>query len=308
MTDMPLELLERTFSIPGQVTFAASPGGRLALVRIENAHASALIALQGAQLLSYQTKGSAPVIWLSQGATFTPGKAIRGGIPVCWPWFGPHGHDPFKPTHGFARTLPWNVVETQALERGGTFIALKLIDSPKTQELWSHAFQLQLEATVGSELVLELVTRNTGSETFTIGEALHSYFHVSDIAKVKVLGLEGRSYIDKVDGGTRKTQAGAVVCEGEVDRVFLDTGPESVIEDAGLKRRIRIVQSGSRATVVWNPWREKAERLGDMGENGYRGMICVETANAADFIVTVPPGEEHRMRAVISSEGLEERS
>jgi glucose-6-phosphate 1-epimerase len=304
MTDMPLDLLNRTFSIPHQISFVPSPGAHLALARIDNVHASALIALQGAQLLSHRPKGEAPLVWLSEAANYIPGKSVRGGIPVCWPWFGPHPDDPSKATHGFARNVSWNVVETRALEDGATFIALKLTDSPRTQEIWPHAFELRLEATIGRELALELVTHNNGTETFHIGEALHTYFHVGGIDNVRVLGLEGRAYIDKVDGGARKTQAGPVVCEGEVDRIFLDVGPECLIEDTALQRRIRLVQSGSRATVVWNPWREKAERLGDMGEEGYRSMICVETANAADFIVTVPPDGEHRIKAVMAAEKL----
>ncbi|HQT26572.1 MAG TPA: D-hexose-6-phosphate mutarotase, partial [Burkholderiales bacterium] len=158
---------------------------------------------------------------------------------------------------------------------------------------------LEYRIRVGKRLELELVTRNRGRDPFVLGCALHTYFSVSDVRKVKVLGLEGTRYVDKVHGAVN-VQEGALTFASEVDRIYLDTTASCVIQDPGMNRSIRVEKAGSRSTVVWNPWIEKSERLGDMGKEGYLGMLCVETCNADEDVVTVPPSGEHRLKAVYS--------
>jgi D-hexose-6-phosphate mutarotase len=149
-----------------------------------------------------------------------------------------------------------------------------------------------------------LVTQNNGKESFVLGEALHTYFHISDVAQMTIRGLENCEYLDKVGEPARRTQQGGIVIESEVDRVYVNTDKDCVIEDKGLKRAIRIAKTGSHSTVVWNPWTEKANKMGDFGDSGYRGMVCVESANAFDNLVTVKPGETHRLAVEYSVEAL----
>ena len=292
MTD--ISALNARYGTPGQLTVKAGPGD-LAMVEVANAQASATLALQGAQVLQWAPLGQQPVIWLSGAARYAIGKSIRGGIPLCWPWFGPHPSEADFPAHGFARTSLWEIVDTQVLADGATRIGLRLKHTDASRALWPHAAELECHISVAATLEVDLVTRNTGSASITIGQALHTYFAVSDVRRTRIEGLEGCHYLDKVDGGRRKEQMGPVSFVAETDRTYLDTAADCLIDDPGLARRIRIHKRGSRSTVVWNPWIEKATRLGDLGADGWLHMVCVESANAADDVVTVPPGAEHRL-------------
>jgi len=298
-----LNSLNQQFGIAGHLQFIEVDGG-LIFAEINNAHATASIALQGAHIATFQPKGEEPIIWLSPRAKFALGKSIRGGVPVCWPWFGPHATDSKLPGHGYARTVMWEVQETKALADGATFIRFGLIENDTTKAQWPHASTVQLEATVGKALKVALITQNTGSAAFQLGEALHTYFHISDVGNMTIRGLEGCEYIDKVGETTRRTQQGGIIISSEVDRVYVNTTADCVIEDTGLKRAIRIQKQGSRSTVVWNPWTEKAEKMGDFGPALHRDMVCVESGNAFDNLVTVQAGETHRLVAVYSSEQL----
>ncbi len=300
---MTLTDLNQKFAISDHVTFKEGPGG-LTVAEIANSQAESTIALQGAHIMTFTPRGQEPVVWLSRFAKFAPGKSIRGGVPICWPWFGPHATDATLPGHGFARTVMWDVLETKAMDDGATFLRFGLIETEATRAQWPHASTVQLEVTVGKALRVELVTRNTGKAPFVLGEALHTYFHIGDVAKMKITGLEGCDYLDKVGGTARKIQEGAIVIESEVDRVYLNTSADCLIEDSGLKRRIRVAGQNARSAVVWNPWVEKADKMGDFGPEGHRGMVCVETANAVENVVTVKPGEEHRLVAVYSAEPM----
>lgn len=297
MMETSLADLDAAFGIPGEISFSHGAGG-LVLVEVNNAQASATITLQGAQLVSWKPVGQQAVIWLSGDARFAPGKSIRGGIPVCWPWFGPHATDPELPAHGFARTADWALIETERRDDGSSRLVFLLLQNDSTRTAWPFDAQLVLKITIGEQLEMELLTRNTGDEALVIGQALHTYFEVSDVRDVVIQGLEGCTYIDKLDHNNEKLQSAPVVFESETDRIYLDTSKECVIEDPGMKRRIRIHKAGSRSTVVWNPWIEKSARMGDMGENGYLHMLCVESANAADDVVTVEPGSEHCLSVV----------
>jgi len=288
-----LDTLNRRFGIPGQVGFKPGPGGMEA-VEVSNAEASATILLQGAHLIAWTPKGEAPVIWTSPEAKFAPGKSVRGGVPVCWPWFGPHATRPDFPAHGFARTVMWEPIGVKALPEG-TWLAFRLVANEATRAMWSHPTELVLQMVVGRTLDMDLATWNRGDTPVTIGDALHTYFAVGDVRFIKIHGLHMVEYLDKVDGNTRKTQLGPVIIRGEVDRIYLNTPDACVIEDPKLARRIRIVKENSRSTVVWNPWIEKAAKLGDLGPEGHLHMVCVESANAAEDVVTLAPGAEHHL-------------
>jgi D-hexose-6-phosphate mutarotase len=298
-----LSMLNERFGIRDQLAFSKVPGG-LVVVEIVNSLAAATVALQGAHLLNWIPRGEQPVIWLSRDARFIAGQSIRGGVPVCWPWFGPHSAHTAYPAHGFVRTVPWQVCETKMLEDGATFVGFRLLRTGATDVFWPHTSELELGITVGAILELDLITRNTGPESITIGEALHTYFAVSDVRHIAVGGLEGCPYIDKLDSDKRKQQSGPVTFKTETDRIYLDASADCLIKDPGMQRRIRIGKRGSRSTVVWNPWIEKSERMGDMGENGYLNMVCVESSNAADDVVTIAPGDEHHLCVSYQVESL----
>lgn len=291
MADIPN--LEQQFGIPGVLSFIEGDGG-LPLIHVANHFAEADITLQGAHLLTWTPRGESPVVWLSPQAKFAPGKSVRGGIPVCWPWFGVHATEASYPAHGFARTQMWGLLATSHDDDGTRLIfELQLNDVARMQ--WPNPFHLRLVMNVGRELTMELTTRNTGSSPFTIGEALHTYFHVGDIGSVWVTGLENTDYLDKVRNFNRFHQEGDIRVNAEVDRVYVDTTAECVIYDDSLGRSIHVAKTGSLTTVVWNPWVEKCAQMGDMGMEGYRRMICVESANAHDNVVTLQPGGSHTL-------------
>ncbi len=302
-TDKIQELNAR-FAIADHVSFAAGPGG-LPIATVRNGHALGTISLQGAHVTAFQPRGQDPVLWVSNQAVYAPGKAIRGGIPVCWPWFGPHPTDPTKPDHGFVRARPWTVRGTAALEDGATEVQLGLADDEDTRAIWPYAFDLQLTVSVGPTLQVALLARNTGSETFVCGGALHSYFVVGDVTSIAIDGLDGCEYVDKVDGGLTKVQEGAVTISAETDRVYEETTTSCAIGDPVMGRRIVVTKEGSRSTVVWNPWRDKARRLTDFGADEYTQMVCVEVANALDDAVTLVPGDEHQLETTVAVELLE---
>lgn len=292
----PLAELQHRFANADFLTFSEKSPGFIA-VEVKTAFSTATVALQGAHVLTWQPKGQKPVIWLSKAAKFVPGKSVRGGVPICWPWFGPHATDATYPGHGFARTIPWSLLDARKLPDGRVRLefAPELNDAARTQ--WPHASSVKYSVTLGQELVVALATKNIGDTPFVLGQALHTYFVVGDIRQASVAGLEGRAHIDKVAGGKRRKQKGAVTFTGETDRIYLDTAGCCGIVDPVLKRTILITSTGSRSTVVWNPWEEKAAKMGDFGKEGPWKMVCVETANAADDVITLAPGETHRMTA-----------
>jgi D-hexose-6-phosphate mutarotase len=252
--------------------------------------------------MSFQPRDGHPVLWVSARSRYQLGAPIRGGIPICWPWFGPHPHDPAKPAHGFARISTWEVIATRAPAAEVTLLELKLVATEVTRRLWPHAFELHLQVRVSSELEVDLTMHNTGSEPMVCGSALHSYFAVSDISAVRIYGLEGGSFLDTVPNPPRPgVQHQPIAFLGETDRVYTDTEADCVIADPGLHRRIRIAKAGSRSTVVWNPWIAKAARMPDFGDDEWREMLCVETANALTDVRVIPPASSHQLSARISS-------
>jgi glucose-6-phosphate 1-epimerase len=299
---MSIEQLNREFGIAGRLAFAAGEGG-FPLIRIDSVHASALVSVYAGQVLSYQPAGEPEdLLFVSKAAYYADGKAIKGGIPVCWPWFGPDPEGLDRPAHGFVRNRMWRVLGTAVLDNGEVQVVLGLVATDETRKIWPQDFGLMLEILVGPTLGVTLTTRNTGRGAFNITQALHTYFNTGDIARVSLLGLDGTHYLDKAGDGGRRTQSGAVTVATEVDRIYTAVRYPLIIDDKALGRRIRIDASGSRTAVVWNPWREIAARMGDLDDTDYQRFLCVETANAADEVVRVLPGEEIRLGAVYSME------
>ena len=298
MKNTELAKLNQKYGIRNQLTFSDGPGG-LVWAEINNPYAEAAITLHGGQVLSYRPQTQAPVLWLSRKRYFQTGKAIRGGIPVCWPWFGDHPTDTGKPAHGFARTAAWSVHASEKLEDESTRLTLVFAASEETLALWPHRFRLEIEVTVSAVLRVKLICTNTGSAPFTCTGALHSYFNISSISNVAIKGLEECPYLDKVDQGRRKVQEGPISIQRETDRIYIDTTAACTIEDNGLDRRIDITKNGSRTTVVWNPWIDKARRMQDFGDEEYENMVCVETANAAEDVVTLAPGGSHTLEQAV---------
>lgn len=278
--------------------------GAMPVLEIQNEQSCARIGLQGAHLLSWIPKGRDEVIWVSEQASFAPGKSVRGGIPVCWPWFGAHERDASFPAHGFARTSLWQVTDVRQLSDGATQICF-LLDSAllgdRIQNMWPTPTTAEYRITVSEDLTLELVTKNNSDQEITLGQALHTYFQVQDVSKSTVTGLAGKDYLDKTDGFKRKTQAGPVVIESEVDRVYLNSPEDVCIHDQ--HRQIVIKKHGSHSTVVWNPWKAAAEKMGDLGREGYLNMLCVESANAAEDTLKLGPSQSHQLTVTYSVSG-----
>ena len=303
--------LNAEFGIDGQLNFREDASG-LVVAEINNAQATASLCLQGAHLMTWQPKSQAvPVVWLSRDAKLAAGKSIRGGVPVCWPWFGAHASNANFPAHGFARTVPWKITETGTEENGATRLSLRLLSNGQTREQLPYEAQLKLKIVVGETLRMELTTENTGTDSymgtseFSISEALHTYCRIGDIGSVRITGLDECEYWDKVGGSTLKKQEGAISFSGETDRVYINTATECVIEDDLLKRRIHVAKSGSLSTVVWTPWIEKADKMGDMGQpDGWREMVCVESGNALGNTLRIPAGGQHTLTVEYRAEPL----
>ncbi len=297
-----VEQLNEKFSLQNgdnYLRFKTGKGGMI-VIEIQNNQASAIISLQGAQLLSWIPKGEEDVIWLSEDASFAPGKSIRGGVPICWPWFGAHGSttkeaNPDYPAHGFARTTNWEVICTEDLDSDRTRITFITLPQAENVQMWPAETSVQFQLTIGKKLEIELITHNNGSEPITIGQALHTYFNVGDVSNVLLHGLDNTDYLDKLEDFRLKVQHGPVTINEEVDRIYLDTTTECVIEDKTLNRNIIINKCGSHSTVVWNPWQETAAKMGDLGEEGFKKMLCVESCNAAEDVVTIEPAKAHHL-------------
>lgn len=278
----------------------------LQFLEIKNDFAHATVALQGAHVMSWQPRHAAdPVLWLSENARYVHGRSIRGGAPICWPWFGAHPTDSSLCPHGFARVMPWKLIESGTLENGVTLLVLEIIHTPIAQKQLSYPYRLTLTIKIGETLELNLATTNLGNQPFVLGEAFHTYFRVSDVENITVTGLEGGEYADKLMAYERYTQQSAIKFKSEFDRVYVNTKSGCVIEDPGLNRSIRIAKTGSNSTVIWTPWEDKAHELSDIGPgDGWRKMICVESGNAMENMVFISPNQTHELAVEYSTTDL----
>lgn len=252
------------------------------------------VLLQGAQLLTWHPTGEPEVVWTSPHARFLQGKPPRGGTPICWPWFGPHSN-PDYPAHGLVRAKTWTLQNFSRAADGTDILHFSTTTSPNTTPLWPSNARLDVTYHLGRSLQVTLETTNLGPDPITITEAVHTYFGVGDVREIEIHGLSGTTYLDRLDADARKPQSGPITIASETDRVYLATAPECSIVDPVLKRTIKIRSEGGRSKVVWNPWSEKAAKLGDLGESDYLQMVCVESGNIADDAVVIAPGQRHTL-------------
>ena len=289
----------------GKIKFESGVGG-LVVLHVDNQFAQVSLCLQGAHLLSWLPKSEQEdVIWISKEAVFSSGRSIRGGIPLCWPWFGAHPTKDSLPSHGFARVNNWKVLETKVLTGGIIYFSLQLSQDTVKEEYRVDGAELELQVRVGEKLEMSLITRNSANKTITVGGAFHTYFNISNIQDVTILGLDDQRFIDTLDNWTPKKEAAPIRINEEIDRIYFDSpNIESIVEDPGFGRRVKISKKGSHSTVVWNPWIDKSKALGDMGIDGYKNMICVETSNAADDVITIEAGGEHCLSVCYQLERL----
>lgn len=302
--------------------------GELTCWRIRHGQAELVIAQQGAHIVSYQIDGDEPLIWSNPGAVFKRGKAIRGGMPICWPWFGNFQRNPqsvqamrqsSEPAnaHGEVRAIDWELINIA--EDGEAliveFIQLNAENTEKSQTSdehklpgWPHKVGLKLSIRLDTALNVSLLTFNADKHDVTLSQALHSYFAVSDIHQVSIEGLDGVSYLNTLESwDTAQVQSGDVTFTGETDRIYQGTPELISVVDPEWKRRIQIQTSGSNSSVVWNPWIDKTKTFSDMEADGWKGMVCVETANVMGDIVTLKPGDMHAMSVSIWAEPLDEK-
>ena len=264
--------------------------------------ANAHVYLHGGHITHYQPVTSGPVLFLSRSSLFAFDKAIRGGVPIIFPWFGARAGDPGAAMHGFARTSEWELEELDCAEDEVVTLTLRMASSKTMRAQWPHDFVLRHRITIGAQLKMALEVENISDAPFTFEEALHTYFAVSDVREVSVTGLGGTDFIDKTDRFQRKRQAEETLrLTGETDRVYLNTRTECAIHDAAYRRHITIGKSGSDTTVVWNPWIAKAKAMSDFGDDEWTSMLCIETANTGANAVTLPAGATHVMEAVITA-------
>lgn len=287
------------FEVPGIVSIGPGQGG-LTVITVTAALATAEIYLHGGQITRFKPVGEDPVLWLSARSVFNKAKAIRGGVPVCFPWFGANEADARAPAHGFARLAEWRIESVQQQPSGAVKVVLGLEADAATRAIWPAAFSARQTITVGRELDVCLTITNMQDTAISFEEALHTYLVVSDVRSVTIEGLGGVRYADKLEGGAVKVQeAAAIAFTGETDRVYMDVPEVCVLHDPGLARRIEVQSSGSRDTVVWNPWDGKAARMADFGDAEWPGMVCIETANTGANRVELAAGAVHAMSATL---------
>ena len=279
--------------------------------RIRAAGSELLVAQQGAQILSYQKGEQPPLIWLSPDAAYQRGQSVRGGVPVCWPWFGDlrrnpqavqaHYHIEQAPAHGLVRALDWELL---GIDEEDDAVTLRFAYDTRTQPLegWPRDVGLTFVVRVAQDLGMSLETHNRGTEPLTLSQALHSYFAVSDVRQVSVEGLQGCRYIDTLQDWQELRQQEALVFDSETDRIYFDTAARLSIVDPGWGRRIHLDARGSRSAVLWNPWVDKAKRLSQFPDGAWQNMLCIETANVLEDIVQLKADERHRLELRLASE------
>ncbi len=293
--------LDRRLGLPGIARVVEGNGG-LAVVRISSPQATGEMYLHGAHVTSWKRRGREEVLFVSSRSRWEEGRAIRGGIPVCFPWFGDKADDPKAPAHGFVRTKAWHL-ESIAQVGDAVIVSMFTESDENTKKWWPADFRLVHRATFGAELGLELVVTNTGTTPLRFEEALHAYYRVGHIQKARLWGLDGVQYLDKTDRNQEKTQQGEFVIVSETDRVYLNTSGAVELEDPVLRRHTRVTKQNSRTTVVWNPWVQKAQAMSDLGDSEWTQMICIESSNVANSAVVLAPSQQHTMESNVRVAG-----
>ncbi|VXD04266.1 putative glucose-6-phosphate 1-epimerase [Pseudomonas sp. 8Z] len=278
--------------------------------RIRVAGSELLLAQQGAQILSYRQEGQQPLIWLSPEAAYRSGQSVRGGVPICWPWFGDLRRNPDSvqahyqqadaPAHGLVRAEDWQL---QGIDEEDGEVTLHLAYDTRNSPLpgWQQDARLTFSVCVAQDLSMRLETLNRDRAPLAISQALHSYFAVSDVRQVSVEGMHGCRYLDTLQDWRELNQEGEPTFTAETDRIYLDTPARLSIVDPGWGRRIHLDARGSRSAVLWNPWIEKAKRLSQFPDDAWQNMLCIETANLLEDIVQLKADERHLLELRISS-------
>lgn len=292
--------LDDRFGIPGVARVCEGNGG-LTRITITNSRSEGDIYLHGAHVTAWRPSGRDEVLFLSAKSRWQEGQAIRGGIPVCFPWFRAKAGDPQAPAHGFARTRTWQL-QSIVQDDAGITITMSLESDEQTRQLWPAEFRLLHRVTFGSELTLELMCTNTGDTPLRFEEALHTYNRVSEVDCVRLQGLDGTCFLDNTDSNREKTQVGEVMITSQTDNAYLNTRSAVDLIDPELGRRIRLRKANSSTTVVWNPWREGSGALRDLGDGEWERFLCVEASNIMNAAVALEPGQEHKISAVLSVE------
>jgi len=291
--------LNRRCAIPGIAQVVAGNGG-LPKVRVTTAAATAEIYLHGAQVTAWKPAGAEEAIFVSEQSHWQDGKAIRGGVPICFPWFRAKADDPHAPSHGVVRTKQWRLDSITSEKDGSVAVVCSTGSDTTTRRWWPHEFRLVHRITVGRALKMELTATNTGSAPLWFEEALHTYFRVGQVESVRIRGLDGVTYLDNTDANRKKVQSGDVIFTSATDNAYLKTQALLELVDPVLGRVIRTEKQRSATTVVWNPWRQGAASLADLGDEEWRAMACVEASNILESAIFLGPGEEHTMCSILS--------
>lgn len=289
-------------TLPPSVSLIEEPAGYPILV-IDHAAVSGRIALNGAHVMDWIPEGHDPVLYMSQQAIFEVGKPIRGGIPICWPWFGPHPSDSGQPAHGFVRQMLWEVDVARESE-AEVELVLKIADSSATKAFWPQSFNARLHVRMGAHLEVTLQVENPGSSPWKMTGALHTYLNVEDVSQISIHGLHGTQYVEGRLSPDKRPQHGPVVIDQEVDRLYASDAT-IIVHDPKWGREILLEKGGSLSTVVWNPWIEKSKRLADLPDEAYPEFLCIEAANAGDDVVEVAPGQQHLLMQRIDVRRIE---
>jgi glucose-6-phosphate 1-epimerase len=293
-----IEALNRRFGVTGIAQIVAGQGG-FPIVRVTSPLAHAEVSLYGAQVLSWKPDSAEEVLFLSQQSRFEPGHAIRGGIPVCFPWFRAKADNPSAPSHGFVRTKEWRLDGLRADDDGSVTLVCVTSSDDATRALWPHDFLLAYRIRIAATLRLELSVMNRGVNPLRFEEALHTYFRIGDIHQARVHGLDAVTYLDNTDGNKSRRQDGDIALTAPTDNAYDAEAPADIL-DPVLHRRLRTEKLHSATTIVWNPWQQGAASLSDLGNDEWQQMLCVEAGNILAAAVSLAPGEEHTLRFTLS--------
>jgi glucose-6-phosphate 1-epimerase len=299
---LDLNLLNEHFAIPGVLSFHATASG-LAYASVTAPNATATVYLQGAHLSAWQPNGQKSVLFLSRKSDLLPGKPIRGGVPIAFPWFANRHDGKTGPSHGFARVQDWTLAFA-AMAGDDLHLTFTLAPTEMSRTFGFDNFRLVYQLTIGRTLTMHLTVANDASTPLVFEEALHTYYAITDIHEITVTGLEGVTYLDKVDNFKPKVQQGAITITEQTDRVYLNTTGACIIHDTLGKRLIHVEKTGSNTTVVWNPWETGAQKLADLDPTEWHEFVAVETVNAAANTITLAPKATHVMQAHITVEDI----
>ncbi|MEI6140715.1 MAG: D-hexose-6-phosphate mutarotase [Mariniphaga sp.] len=295
-----IKKLSDRFGIEGELIFTKSENGFI-YVDVANKFATSTICLYGAHVTSFKPKNSQDILWVSPESSFEIGKPIRGGIPVCFPWFGPHKSDPKKPQHGFGRLMVWDVVDTGTKQDGETFVELQLCSSDETKFFTPQDFCATINIVIGAKLEISLQVTNRSNENFDYSCALHTYYNVSDIEDITITGLQGAHYHSQLiaEPNDFVQESATIEIHQAETRHYHNTESPCTIDDPNFGRRISVAKAGSKITTVWNPWAVTCAQISDLPNDGYKTFVCIEAVNAFDSVISLLPGQSHTTSALI---------